>query len=84
MSKKHKIVVAVSGASGAIYAKVLFDKLVQMKDQIKEVGILMSENAKFVWKTELGNKEYKKLRILCNWEPGTILFLETFSDEFFP
>ena len=45
MSKKHKIVVAVSGASGAIYAKVLFDKLVQMKDQIKEVGILMSENA---------------------------------------
>ena len=34
MIKKHKIVVAVSGASGAIYAKVLFDKLVQIKDQI--------------------------------------------------
>ena len=32
MIKKHKIVVAVSGASGAIYAKVLFDKLVQLKD----------------------------------------------------
>ena len=61
MSKKHKIVVAVSGASGAIYAKVLFDKLVQMKDQIKEVGVLMSENAKFVWHTELGNKDYQKL-----------------------
>ena len=61
MIKKHKIVVAVSGASGAIYAKVLFDKLVQMKEQIKEVGVLMSENAKFVWQTELGNKEYEKL-----------------------
>ena len=61
MIKKHKIVVAVSGASGAIYAKVLFDKLVQMKDQIKEVGILMSENAKFVWQTELGNQDYQKL-----------------------
>ena len=61
MIKKHKIVVAVSGASGAIYAKVLFDKLVQMKDQIKEVGILMSENAKFVWQTELSNQDYQKL-----------------------
>ena len=61
MIKKHKIVVAVSGASGAIYAKVLFDKLVQIKDQIKEVGILMSENAKFVWQTELGNQDYQKL-----------------------
>ena len=61
MSKKHKIVVAVSGASGAIYAKVLFDKLIQLKEQIEEVGVLMSENAKFVWQTELGNKEYEKL-----------------------
>jgi len=61
MRKKHKIVVAVSGASGAIYAKVLFDKLVQMKEQIEEVGILMSDNAKFVWKTELGNKNFENL-----------------------
>ena len=61
MRKKHKIVVAVSGASGAIYAKVLFDKLVQMKDQIKEVSIVMSENAKFVWQTELDNKDFENL-----------------------
>ena len=61
MIKKHKIVVGVCGASGAIYAKVLFDKLIQLKEQIEEVGILMSENAKFVWQTELGNKEYEKL-----------------------
>ena len=31
MAKKHKIIVAVTGASGAIYAKVLFDKLVQLQ-----------------------------------------------------
>ncbi|MBC8266587.1 MAG: UbiX family flavin prenyltransferase [Flavobacteriales bacterium] len=59
--KKHKIIVAVTGASGAIYAKVLFDKLLQLEKQIEEVGILMSENAKFVWQTELGNKDYKNL-----------------------
>ena len=60
MNTKHKIIVAVTGASGAIYAKVLFDKLVQLKDQIDEVGVLMSDNAKFVWDTELDNSDYKK------------------------
>lgn len=58
--KKHKIIVAVTGASGAIYAKVLFDKLVLLKDQIENIGLLMSENAKFVWKQELGNTDYQK------------------------
>lgn len=61
MSKKQKIVVSVSGASGAIYAKVLFDRLQQLSDQIDEVGVLMSDNAKYVWKTELGNADYKDL-----------------------
>ncbi|MBT3612462.1 MAG: UbiX family flavin prenyltransferase [Flavobacteriales bacterium] len=58
MNKKHKIIVAVTGASGAIYAKVLFDKLVQLKEQIEEIGVLMSDNAKYVWETELDNKDY--------------------------
>lgn len=61
MNKKHKIVVSVSGASGAIYAKVLFDKLQQLSNQVEEVSILMSDNAKYVWKTELGNSDYEKL-----------------------
>ncbi|MFQ3332328.1 MAG: 4-hydroxy-3-polyprenylbenzoate decarboxylase, partial [Flavobacteriales bacterium] len=53
MNRKHKIIVAVTGASGSIYAKVLFDKLVQLKEQIEVVGVLMSDNAKYVWETEL-------------------------------
>lgn len=56
---KHKIIVSVSGASGSIYAKVLFDKLVQLKEQIEVVGVLMSDNAKYVWETELNNSNYK-------------------------
>ena len=59
MNKKHKIIVAVTGASGSIYAKVLFDKLVHLQEQIAEVGVLMSDNAKYVWKTELNNTDYK-------------------------
>ncbi len=58
---KHKIIVSVSGASGAIYSKVLFDKLKELSDQIEAVGVVMSDNAKFVWQTELGNKDYENL-----------------------
>ncbi len=58
---KHKIVVAITGASGAVYAKVLMDKLVQLQDQIEEVGVILSDNAKIVWEYELGNTDYEKL-----------------------
>ena len=59
MKNKHKIIIAVTGASGAIYAKVLFDKLLQLNNQIEKIGILMSDNAKFVWEQELNNTNYK-------------------------
>ena len=56
---KHKIIVAITGASGSIYAKVLLDKLVLLKDQIDSVGVVMSKNAKDVWEFELGDDSYK-------------------------
>jgi len=56
--KKNKIVVAITGASGAIYAKCLLDSLVRLQDQVDAVGIVMSDNAKFVWEAELGNTHY--------------------------
>jgi len=59
IKNKHKIIVSVSGASGSIYAKVLFDKLVQLKEQIEVVSVLMSDNAKYVWETELDNSDYQ-------------------------
>lgn len=54
----NKIVVAITGASGAVYAKVLLDKLLLVKNQWEELSIVMSNNAKEVWQTELGNSEY--------------------------
>jgi len=56
---RQKIVVAITGASGSVYAKVLLTKLCQIKDQIEELGVVMTENAKDVWKTELGDEDYK-------------------------
>lgn len=54
----RKVAVAVTGASGSVYAKVLFDKLLELQDQIAELGIVMSDNAKDVWLHELGNKSF--------------------------
>jgi 4-hydroxy-3-polyprenylbenzoate decarboxylase len=58
---KHKIVVAITGASGSIYAKVLLDKLSLLHEQIEAVGIIMSDNAKDVWKHELGNTDFENM-----------------------
>lgn len=57
---KHKIIIAITGASGSIYAKVLLDKLMLLQDQIEAVGVVMSQNAKDVWKYELNNDDYTK------------------------
>ena len=61
--KKHKIVLAITGASGAIYAKVLLDKLTRLKSQIESIGLVMSDNAKYVWKEELENEDYKNYNL---------------------
>ncbi len=56
---KKKIVVAITGASGSVYAKLLLQKLQDLQDQILEVGVVMSDNARDVWKFELGNESYR-------------------------
>ncbi|MFO0357028.1 MAG: UbiX family flavin prenyltransferase [Sphingobacteriaceae bacterium] len=55
----HKIVIAVTGASGSIYAKLLIDKLSAIREQFAELAIVFSDNAKEVWKLELDNEDYK-------------------------
>lgn len=54
----NKIVIAITGASGSIYSKVLLDKLFTIKDQWSELSIVMTENARLVWETELENKNF--------------------------
>ena len=54
-----KIVVGIGGSSGSIYAKILLDKLTKYSEQLHAVGIVMTDNAKFNWELELGNKGYE-------------------------
>lgn len=57
----RKIVVAITGASGSVYAKNLLEKLAHLKDHWDDLGVLMSANAQQVWQTELGDDSYKNL-----------------------
>lgn len=69
MENKRKIVIAVTGASGSIYAKLLLDYFTLHFDKLNagssqennnvEIGVVMSDNAKIVWEHELENQEYK-------------------------
>ncbi|MEI8059549.1 MAG: UbiX family flavin prenyltransferase [Ferruginibacter sp.] len=59
----NKIVVAITGASGAIYPKLLLDKLLQAKEQWSDLAVVMTENARTVWQTELDDESYKNFPV---------------------
>ncbi len=55
--QKRKIVLAVSGSSGALYAQLMMEELARLKDQWNAVGVVHSENALVNWKLEIGNPD---------------------------
>ena len=57
-----KIVVAITGASGSIYAELLLQKLERLKKQWSRLAVVMTENAQEVWKTELAADSWKKIK----------------------
>ncbi len=58
-----KIVIAVTGASGSIYADLLLKKLQQLNNQVKELSLVMTTNAKEVWKIELDNEDFANYKL---------------------
>ena len=55
---KKKIVVAVTGASGAIYARTLLDTLLDLQSQWERIALILSDNARQVWEYELKDQKY--------------------------
>ncbi len=56
MSDVHNIILAVTGASGAPYAKLLMREIDRLRDQTGKVAVVFSKNAGRVWEHELGEK----------------------------
>ena len=53
LRNNRKIVIALGGASGSLYAKLLLDKLQDLAGQWEDIGIVLSDNAKINWQIEL-------------------------------
>ena len=71
----RKIVVAITGASGSIYANLLIGKLLAIRSQWNNLSLVMTKNARTVWETELENQDYKDL-------PLTIFETDDFNAPF--
>lgn len=56
-----KVAIAITGASGSIYAQSLLKKLAAIPQQYDALSVVMTTNAKEVWKTELGNDSWQQL-----------------------
>ncbi len=61
MNKKPKIAIAITGASGAIYAKRLLYHFQKIQDQYEVLDIVFSTNAKQVWEHEMQDNSYNDL-----------------------
>lgn len=50
----RKIVVAITGASGAIYARLLMRKLHELEQPPEEIAVILSPTAREIWAEETG------------------------------
>ena len=61
MQENRKIAVAVTGASGSVYAQRLFHHLEKLPKEKYQIEVVLSDTAKKVWKFELKGDSYQKL-----------------------
>jgi flavin prenyltransferase len=54
--RDRKIILAVTGASGSIYALKLIEELQKLKNPPEEVAVIFSDTAKEIWEAETGKK----------------------------
>jgi 4-hydroxy-3-polyprenylbenzoate decarboxylase len=54
--KERKIILAVTGASGSVYAENLLERLTSLKTPVKEIAVVFSDTAREVWKHETGHE----------------------------
>ena len=55
-NKKRKIVLAITGASGSIYACKLLGRLHEIQAPVQEIAVIFSDTGKEIWKSEIGSE----------------------------
>ena len=56
MKSKKNIILAITGASGAVYARLLMQEIEKLHNQTEKVAVVCSGNAEKVWEHELQEK----------------------------
>ena len=54
--RRRKIVLAITGASGSVYALKLIEKLQQLKSPPEEIAVIFSDTAREIWEAETGQR----------------------------
>jgi len=55
-SQSRKIVLAITGASGSIYAYKLLGRLHEIHAPVKEIAVIFSDTGRTIWESEIGTK----------------------------
>lgn len=82
MAKGRKIIVAITGASGSIYAERLLKRLAALDELPEQIAVVLSDTAKEVWKHETGKnpkfpppaKEYDNKSFFAPFASGSAKF----------
>ena len=56
MTSGRKIIIAISGASGSVYAQKLLERICSLKNPPDEIAVVFSDTAKEIWEHETGQR----------------------------
>jgi flavin prenyltransferase len=56
INSNRKLIVAITGASGSVYAQKLLERLSGLKTPPSEIAVIFSDTAKEIWECETGKK----------------------------
>jgi len=81
-SRRRKIVLAVTGASGSIYALKLLETMQQLNTPPEQIAVIFSDTAREIWEAETGQKfmatypakEYKNTSFYAPFASGSSQF----------
>lgn len=59
-SEKRKIVLAITGASGSVYAHKLIEKLQKLESAPEEIAVVLSKTGRAIWHDETGGEFLSK------------------------
>ena len=55
-NRKRNIVLAITGASGSIYAYKILERLHEIQAPVEEIAVIFSDTGRLIWESEIGSE----------------------------